>query len=123
MRKLLVYIVLLMHVNTYMFFPMVDETDVYEANGTRRDDINSLAEFINQILLGHRDSTPEDEDDDQAHYYHINSAHRYVVTQYIAQPPVSRFTPEYSLKPYYGALPVQKLATVAYDVAAPPPQV
>lgn len=58
-----------------MFFPMVDEDDQYdEVTGLQKDDINSLAEYIYQVILGHKDTTPEDEDDDQAHFYHIKNA-------------------------------------------------
>lgn len=121
MRKLLVYIVLLMHVNTYMFFPMIDEVDVYERNGKQKDDINSLAEYIYQVLLGHPDNTPEDEDDDQTHYYQIKSKTSIVcetfVSWQIAAPPASPRIP----KPEYGTIADQRTLTAAYDVAAPPP--
>lgn len=121
MKRLLVYLVLLMHVNTYMFFPMVDETDAYEKSGKQKDDINSLAEYIYQVLLGHRDSTPEDEDDDQAHFYQLKSGISYsIVTACVIRDenPVIP-APEGNLHNASGPAPALRL--VSYDVQAPPP--
>lgn len=121
MRRFLVYVVLLMHVNTYMFFPMVDETDVYEQPGQQKDDINSLAEYIYQILLGHRDSTPEDEDDDQAHFYQLKAPISYSITEQ-CQVPVK---PErgYAWRParVYGEDREMILFPVTHEIKSPPP--
>lgn len=105
-----------------MFFPMVDETDVYEQQGKQKDDINSLAEYINQVLLGHRDNTPEDEDDDQAHYYHARNAHRFIVSAFEVRPVFSAPTIEFKKAPQYGVSVVQPTVTVSYDITAPPPE-
>jgi hypothetical protein len=105
-----------------MFFPMIDEEDVYECNGKQRDDINSLVEFVNQILLGHRDSTPEDEDDDQVHFYHIKSAH-YFVAPFAAHPPqaVVQVYSFFAVRLYH--IPAdQRIRDVFYDIVAPPPK-
>ena len=121
MRKLLAYIILLMHVNTYMFFPMVDETDVYTAKGVCKDDINSLVEYINQVLLGHRDNTPEDEDDDQAHYYHAKSMHRYYASVREIRPVVEDVIPTYVIKDHFAVWPDPRILYPVYDVSPPPP--
>lgn len=118
----MVYIVLLMHVNTYMFFPMIDEVDTYERSGKQKDDINSLAEYIYQVLLGHRDSTPEDEDDDQAHYYQLKSSARYIVCDCFIRPSVSPAPPALLVRPQYGIAATQRLLTASYDITAPPPE-
>lgn len=104
-----------------MFFPMVDETDIYEKSGVQRDDINSLAEYIYQVLLGHRDSTPEDEDDDQAHFYQLKSGISYSVTsQYIS--PIS---PEFNMrgvsKIFFLNFSERVPLPVSYDIQDPPP--
>jgi hypothetical protein len=122
MRRLLIWMVLLMHVNTYMFFPMIDEEDVYECNGKQRDDINSLVEFVNQVLLGNRDSTPEDEDDDQVHFYHIKSAHYYATpyAAYLPEVATCQFS-FYAAKLFH--IPAdQRIRDVFYDIVAPPPK-
>lgn len=114
--------VLFMHVNTYMFFPMIDEKDQYELNGMRKDDINSLVEFIDQILLGHRDSTPEDEDDDHVHYYHVRSVN-YYIAQCEVHPPIIRapFEPVQDAVEY-GIPVVPQLPDMTYDISGPPPK-
>ena len=122
MRRFLLYIVLLMHVNTYMFFPMIDETDQYECSGKQKDDINSLVEYINQVLMGHRDNTPEDEDDDQAHYYHIKSISSYVtlceVHPHFVRPPYEPVMDALE----YGTPTAPQLPFVSYDISGPPPK-
>jgi len=104
-----------------MFFPMVDETDVIEKSGKQRDDINSLAEYIYQVLLGHRDSTPEDEDDDQAHFYQLKSAISYSVTaQYIT--PVARTGDgNIASETVFLDFPERVPHPVFYDIQGPPP--
>jgi hypothetical protein len=122
MRKLLIWFVLLLHVNTYMFFPMMDEEDVYDNCGKPKDDINTLVEFINQILLGHKDSTPEDEDDDQAHFYQLKHTSSYTM-QYMAYPAKAILPEPSGQKPEYAVGISQRLLTAYYDISAPPPEV
>ena len=64
MKKIVAFILLLCHMNTSMFLPQMDEEDVYIASGQQVDDINSVVEYVDQVMLGHKDDTPEDEDDD-----------------------------------------------------------
>jgi dTDP-4-dehydrorhamnose reductase len=70
-RKLMAFILLVSHLNTSMFIPQMAEVDVYDSNGAQVDDINTLVEYIDQEVLGHPDSTPEDEDDDTERTYHV----------------------------------------------------
>jgi len=73
LRKLLAFILLLTHLNTSMFIPQMAEVDMYDSAGNQIDDINSLIEFIDQDVLGHYDSTPEDEDDDTERTLHVSN--------------------------------------------------
>ncbi|GAB2664685.1 hypothetical protein GCM10027036_18290 [Flavihumibacter cheonanensis] len=47
-----------------MFLPQQQEVDVYDRHGQQLDDINSLAEFLTEVVFGYVDDTPEDEDSD-----------------------------------------------------------
>jgi hypothetical protein len=85
LRKILAIILLLNHLNTYMFIPQMAEVDSYDRAGNQVDDVNTLVEYIDQEIMGHHDNTPEDEDDDSGQPYHIiklqeHSWHPYVVT-------------------------------------------
>jgi hypothetical protein len=85
LRKILAIILLLNHLNTSMFIPQMAEVDTYDRFGNQVDDVNTLVEYIDQEIMGHHDSTPEDEDDDSGQPYHIikiadYSWHPYVVT-------------------------------------------
>ena len=83
LRKILATILLLNHLNTSMFIPQMAEVDTYDSFGTQVDDINTLVEYIDQQVLGHYDSTPEDEDDDSGQPYHIIKMVDYVWHPYV----------------------------------------
>ncbi len=117
----MVYIVLFMHVNTYMFFPMIDEQDVYEASGVQKDDINSLIEYIDQVVLGHHDDTPEDEDDDQAHFYHLKAPVSYVVNTEAQMPVINGAPFEIPVVVKYGTDAVPQIRDGVHDIITPPP--
>jgi hypothetical protein len=84
-RKLLAFLLLLNHLNTSMFIPQMAEVDVYDRNGAQVDDINTLVEFIDQDVLGHHDSTPEDEDDDTERTYHITKSIEFSWHPYVSE--------------------------------------
>ncbi len=72
LKKILAYILLFAHLNTSMFIPqMDDEVDSYDSAGNQIDDINTLIEYIDQDILGHYDTSPEDEDDDTGRPLHV----------------------------------------------------
>jgi len=54
-----------------MFLPQVAEDDQYDTAGRQMDDINSVSEYIDQVILGNEDPTPEDEDADNGQNFHI----------------------------------------------------
>jgi hypothetical protein len=70
-QKPLAFLLLLSHINFFMFIAQVDEVDCYNADGTRINDINSLTEYINDVILHRQSKSREDEDDDNARYFHI----------------------------------------------------
>lgn len=71
MKRIVAFILLLCHMNTSMFLPQVAEDDQFDKNGKQLDDINTVAEYINQVWLGNKDNTPEDEDNDDGQNFHI----------------------------------------------------
>jgi hypothetical protein len=123
MLKTIAYILLFIHVNTSMFIPVIDEKDVYDVYGRQIDDINTFFEYVDQVILGHTDITPEDEDDDQPHYFTGSSGISYYIscqeqiTCGINEPTTNELAVAYPL------LPVQKTSSIAYDILTPPPQV
>jgi hypothetical protein len=64
LQQLIAFLVLISHINTSMLLPQVAEDDMY-CDSLQVDDINSLYEYVDEIILGNIDSTPEDEDDDR----------------------------------------------------------
>lgn len=68
--------------NTAMVSPAVDEVDLFDHYGRQLDDINSLVEYIDQIVLGNHDDTPEDEDDDKASFFNATAKNLHFFTQF-----------------------------------------
>lgn len=64
-----------------MFIAQVDEVDAYDANGCRVNDINSLAEYIHDVILDHHGKSRPDEDDDNARYFHIDKTFDFSFSQ------------------------------------------
>lgn len=104
-----------------MFIPQLDELDAFDSRGNQVDDINSLTEYIDQVVLGNYDDTPEDEDDDNAFYLNVIKMDQYCFQQSIIE--VS--TPFQSLpdKVNYPSQIESKLSCTFFDVQSPPPEV
>jgi hypothetical protein len=81
-KKAITFLVLLLYINTSMVRPAVDEVDSFDHCGRQLDDINSLLEFIDQIVLGNQDDTPEDEDDDKANLFDAAAKNLHLFTQF-----------------------------------------
>lgn len=61
---------MLVHINGSMLLPQVPEVDIFDAAGRQEDDINSVIEYIDQVVMGNKDDTPEDEDNDDGQNLH-----------------------------------------------------
>ncbi len=70
-RNVFAIIFLAAHVNVTMFIAQVDEVDTYDAKGRPQNDINTLGEYIHDMLLHHSNKPRPDEDDDNARYFQI----------------------------------------------------
>lgn len=121
MKKLLAFLVLLSHMNFSMFIPQVDEMDLFDANGTQTDDINSLFEYVDQVVLGNKNDTPQDEDDDNARYFHLVKMNDYAFQQQVIE--LKKATPHTATKTNYPPYLEQKLSSLYFDIQSPPPEV
>jgi hypothetical protein len=119
MRRFLLFVVLLSHINAGLFIPCVEETDMYTNDGTQKDDINSVAEYFYEVALGHKDKTPEDEDDDQPHYYLLAKS----TVFNFQQQHFKILAPQFSItaKKEYPVFNEQDLPTTYIDINTPPP--
>ncbi len=64
-----------------MFFPVVEEQDIYNSKGVQVDDINSVLEFVVKKLSNKKAAQPTDEDDDQPEFFHLANTHSYILSK------------------------------------------
>lgn len=123
MTRAFSYILLFLHIATTMFIPVADEKDIYDARGRQINDINTLFEFVDHVVLGHTAINATDEDDDQPHFFTgSNSVSFYITNQ--QQVPVSHQEPSTNdLAVAYPLVAVQKPLAIAYEILTPPPEV
>jgi hypothetical protein len=120
LRKLLIFIVLLVHINGSMFLPQVVEQDIYNAQGQQQKDINTVIEYIDEVIMDHHDKNPVDGDNDQGQNFHLVK----VVDYYYAigfssikhKPVIAAAKNKFSL------FPEEKTHSVTLDILAPPPK-
>jgi hypothetical protein len=117
LRKPLAFLLLICHVNFFMFIAQVDEVDVYDTHGCRINDVNSLAEYVNDVIL-HRNKPRQDEDDNNARYFHPGKLAGYSFSQQVV---VSK-PADVKNKMTYPSINTQKIFSIFYDVATPPPK-
>ncbi|WP_144887792.1 hypothetical protein [Lacibacter cauensis] len=106
--------------NFSMFLPQIAEKDSFTLNGQQQDDINSLIEYIDQVVLENNDSTPEDEDDDGGqHFILIKTVDLFSNNAFadLAQTSISISTTAYPS--YKGG----DITLSAFDILSPPPEV
>lgn len=107
-----------------MFIPVMEEVDIFDAHGVQYDDINSTYEFVDQVVLGNKDETPEDEDDDHAHEFNVVHLKMFIVPRLVASEPAAK-TASVSTwinKPGFVPLPEAKWASITDEIAGPPPK-
>ena len=121
MKKIFAFILLVCHMNTSMFLPQVAEDDQFDTHGIQIDDINSVSEYIDQIVLGHVDKTPEDEDNDNGQNFHVVKVADYHFTQQyvaIAQLPFTEIK-----KHEFSEYRITSIPSPSFDILTPPPEV
>ncbi|MDP4263685.1 MAG: hypothetical protein Q8941_14250 [Bacteroidota bacterium] len=119
-RHILSLILLLSHVNFFMFIAQVDEVDAYDANGCRINDINSLVEYVHDVILHQKGKPRPDEDDDNARYYHLVKAFDSSFSQQVIASEHNPVNPKD--KDRFPGLSTGQPDPVFYDVVTPPPE-
>lgn len=120
LKKVIAFIILLCHMNTSMFLPQVAECDIYNSSGEQEDDINSVVEYVDQVILGHHDNTPEDEDDDSGQNFHLAKDVNYFFQPFFT--PLERKLIVTSKKKRYAIFQTRKISAVYFDIISPPPE-
>lgn len=83
MKRVTAFILLLCHINTSMFLPQASEEDMFDKNGNQVDDINTVTEYIYEVVLGNVDKTPDDDDDDSGQNFHMAKIVEYQCPQFV----------------------------------------
>lgn len=100
--------------------PQVAETDVYDAAGQQVDDINTVIEYIDEVVLDNKDTTPEDEDNDDGQNFHlVKTCDVYFQTPTIQ---LKRKPLLISQKQQFVQFEEPAIAAPLFDVIAPPPK-
>ena len=64
MKRIIAFILLSLFINSSMLLPQVNELCTQHSCGKQSNHVNSLLEWVDEVLLEHNDATPEDEDDE-----------------------------------------------------------
>jgi hypothetical protein len=121
LKKPLAFLLLISHINFFMFIAQVDEVDAYAADGHRINDINSLAEYINDVVLHNQDKPRDDEDDDNARYFHPGNLADYSLGQPVIVSGLK--IGEEVREKSFPRVNDQNIHSIFYDVITPPPRV
>ncbi len=103
-----------------MLMPQVAETDVYDASGRQIDDINTVVEYIDEVVLGNKDTTPEDEDNDDGQNFHVVKTCDYYFEIPTFQ--IKKKPSDSSQKHLFGQVKPQRIESPLLEVIAPPPK-
>lgn len=120
MKKVFAFILLFCHLNTTMFLPRLGEVDVFDREGKQVDDINSFTEYVDEVVLGNTDESPEDEDDDSSLDLNIAST-----CVYFFQPSYSDIPDKemaVAINQQFPDYLISEIASVSYDIFSPPPE-
>jgi len=121
LRNLVIFIVTLIHINGSMFLPQVAEQDIYNAQGQQQKDINTVIEYVDEVILGNHDKNPVDGDNDDGQNFHLVKIVDYyfaISFSSIKHKPVIT-----SQKKQFCLFPEEKLYPVTLEILAPPPKV
>ena len=121
LRKVLAFLLLISHMNTSMFLPQVTEQDAYDSTGSPINDINSVFEFVNVVVLGHHQNPPVDEDDDNGQNFHLIKMVNYCFLPYFTEihekPAID--TETIAVFPYFNE---NKTEPGFFSIQVPPPK-
>jgi hypothetical protein len=102
-----------------MFIAQVDELDNYAASGEQLEDINSLVQYIDVTLLGHKHKHKSDDDDDCARFFHSVKIDYFFHQQPAVTKNVGNKTAYKKIYPVYTAA---KPSSAYTEIQTPPPK-
>ncbi len=120
LKKLFAFTVLLAHINYAMFIPQLEETDSFDDMGVQVDDINSFSEFVDEVVLGNKDTTPEDEDNDNGFWLNTVKAEQYCFEQITVE--VMKPGEDTGSNREYPVFKLGKLKPIYRELICPPPE-
>ena len=120
LRNLTIFIVLLVHINWSMFLPQVAEQDIFNAQGQQQKDINTVIEYIDEVILDKHDKNPIDTDNDQGQNFHLVKIVDYYFE--VDFTPVKHRPLIAAAKQQFCLFSEEKLYLVTLDILAPPPK-
>ena len=103
-----------------MLLPQVAETDIYNAQGQQQKDINTVIEYVDEIILDNHPTVPVDEDNDQGQNFHLVKMVDYYFE--IDFSPIKHQPIVAAAKNKFCMLPEEKILPVTLDIIAPPPK-
>lgn len=123
MHKIIAIILLILHVNTSMFIPVAGQLDMFNTRGVVVDDVNSVYELVDQVLLGNEDRSKDTDSERHENYFGA-------VNLMIFIAPESQLTPIHTapatiswvVKPDYIFRPEDKWTSVTHEIIVPPPK-
>lgn len=121
LKKLFAFIILLAHMNYAMFIPQLEETDSFDDMGVQVDDINSFSEFVDEVMLGNKDTTPEDEDNDNGFWLNTVKAEQYCFEQFTVE--IIKPGDDTGINREYPVYEVGKLKPIYQELICPPPEI
>lgn len=119
-RNFFAILLLTTHVNVTMFIAQVNEVDTYDAKGRRQNDINTLGEYIHDILLHHSNKSRPDEDDDTARYCQVTPMPLYDFSLYKTKNSWDESSIDQKIE--YALFKEIKWHTPVLDILYPPPK-
>ncbi|OQY95018.1 MAG: hypothetical protein B6D37_07015 [Sphingobacteriales bacterium UTBCD1] len=103
-----------------MFIAQLDEVDTYDVHGRRQNDINTLSEYIHDILLEHTRKSRPDEDNDTARFCQVTPFTLYDFNLYRSKAHEEVLPAE--SKKEYAIFNESKLLSPVMDILYPPPK-
>ncbi|MGZ8534890.1 MAG: hypothetical protein ACXWV4_05100 [Flavitalea sp.] len=104
-----------------MVLPQIGEKDLFDSQGIEQDDINSLVEYIDQVLLGNFDNSPEDEDNDNGQNFYQSNSYEYIF-QADKRSLIDHMFFEW-IELRYIDYKFLRPTTLNFDILSPPPEV
>lgn len=108
--------------NSMLLFPRLIDGDIYDTRGKSKDEINTFIEYFYQIILGYKDTTPEDEDGNTSNDYVLLKVFTVKVCQIINTEPIQQEKAFHKIIPPYYVYEDVVLYDGVRNIVTPPPE-